>query len=801
MRVKVRCIMWVRITALLILLWPGTALGQILRNPQYAFRPTTQRDQVVRRIKRLVQPTITCPALVPYGGRFTIRVKAVRGPDDKLLKSGLGSWRVYLLRQGKRPATRCRVVQVALKGGNLELLTELPASLARDVYTLRVMGTGVDESQANAVRVYGASQPESFRFAVISDHQLWDPSYKVSGKEINAGAYPRQDKQDDNLAITKQGFAELALQDPDFVLHLGDLVYGVDYPREYQQAWSMLQDSGLAIYAVPGNHDAYGDYVVKLRGGALNLISGALGCRRHLEGKLNWGKAWVFITCMYGDIKELLYADLHRDGRVYWERQLGPPGEFAFNYGRLRFVGLNTFDGTPERRHAFSILMDAFDLRLGVPAVDNYGGYLTKGQLRFVEQQAQLTKSQGLTLVVFGHHDPRGNPRGQRYHANEPFPTDPLGMGGFEQWNYDSSKWDSDPHDKRTDETAKRNSGLALVEILARHGGYYLSGHLHQDGRQVYEKGSRLLGIPLRQRLEFIRTTTAASSVRGDGYWGYRVIQVHGRQLFAKDYAAEHGLASVPAGNLWAGPAKGSPPEVMINSGLPRPTRAVISMDLPRRQEGYRFRLRPAQEGDHALDPSEKQPRVLSAMTLGKVMSYQVELLLPPAAFPPQERSLVRRKLRALPARGNKPPRPVVDATTPGGIVLQSPEDGFDAVVGQPLLLSAARSTDSEGDRIIAYIWDLGESRQARGSKVIARFGSPGERTIKLTVVDEAGAASSVTRRVKIQPPTPPGCRGCCAGEGNPTGPIVLGAVALLLAGNGLWRFRRRKRRDKRGCK
>ena len=50
----------------------------------------------------------------------------------------------------------------------------------------------------------------------------------------------------------------------------------------------------------------------------------------------------------------------------------------------FRFIGLNTMDGSPERRHAYSFFVDAFDLHLGAPFVDNYGGYLSPAQLAAV---------------------------------------------------------------------------------------------------------------------------------------------------------------------------------------------------------------------------------------------------------------------------------------------------------------------------------------------------------------------------------------------------------------------------------
>ena len=773
-------------------LLPISAGAQTLYDQDYAHRPTKQRDVVVRRIQRLLAPTITFPALVTAGGELSVMIRASRGPDGKLrVTRSPARWEVFVLRRGQKPVRRCRVLGVTLRGETLHLRAIVPVTLARDVYDLRVMGPGVDENQPNAVRLLGNDPGDAFRIAMVADHQLWDPSYRLTGRGINTNTFPRDAKAADNIAITRQGFAELRLLDPDFVINAGDMVFGVDFPKEYEHARSLIRDARLPMFAVPGNHDGYAAYVVKLRGSALTMVSGMVACKQHIEGEMTWAKAWVFITCLYGDIKELLYADLHRDGLVYWKRQLGPT-TYAFDRGKMRFLGLNTYGGTPERRHAFSIYMDAFDLRLGVPAVDNYGGYLTSEQLEFVRQQARRASRQGRTLVVFGHHDPRGNARGNRYHANEPFPTDPVSMGGFEEWNYDSKQWDSDRTDRRSNETAHRHTGKKLLEILAWHGGYYLCGHVHHDQRTVYEPGSKIMGIPVRRRLEIIRVTTAAAGCTKRGYWGYRLLEVNGKQITTADYDLPRGLPSVPVGNLWIKHTAGPPHETLITSHLPQPTRMVVNVTVPASETGYRFRLRPADVEVPGGAHKETQPRVRQVREEGGKMIFWVEVKLVAAHFPPRERTLVRRILRALKARDNTAPTAVIEAVAAGTNQIQSPAGGFDAVVGQPLLLSAERSRDDQGDRILDYLWDLGEGKTARGTRVAHRFASPGKRTIKLTLVDETGARSTASRVVNIQhPPPPPGCKGCCAPVDLSTGVGSVALLALVAGALAVWRRRR----------
>jgi hypothetical protein len=782
---------------------PGQSLGQpVLFDPDYSIRPTQQRDGVVRRIDRIVAPTLTFPALVRTGGRFLVELRVTVGADGKpLAVAPVERYEVDLLVRGEQPPLRCVVRGATRHGGLLRLEVEVPAALARDLYDLHVMGPGVADRQPSAVRIYGGGPPDRFRFGVVSDHQLWDPSYRISGRALNAGLYPRREKTPANLAAAGQGLAELALQDPDFVLHLGDLSFGLDFQREVPEGRELLVGSRIPVFAIPGNHDGYADYVVRLRGGALALVGGALGCRRHLEGELDWGKAWVFISCVYGDVKELLYADLHRDGLVYWTRQLGPPA-YAFDHGRVRFVAINTYDGTPERRHAFSIYMDAFDLKLGVPSVDNYGGYLTAEQLGFIRKEARRASARGQTLVVFGHHDPRGNSEGQPYHANEPFPTDPLSLGGFEEWNYESSRWDSDPRDARRAETAERNSGTELLAILAEHGGYYLCGHAHHDQRRVYPPGSMLGRHRVKRRLEFIRTTTASASCRNGSYWGYRMIEVAGGELRAVDYAPEHGLGSIPVGNLWV--ERSDKSEAELATGLPRPTAVALRLELPSTAEGHRFRFAsPRKEGgerDLLAPVGTGSPTVEELMVAGSRTIFRLALTLPSASFPPSELALRRVALRAVPARGNRPPTPRIDVSSAAvldpmrGERARPPELAW---VGQPVLFSSERSRDPDGDRILVRLWDLGDGRSGRGARLATVYGGPGKRTVRLTLFDEAGARASTTRELVVENRPPPGCGGCCAppSPGSPRRAWGLGALValagLLLAGTILWRRRR----------
>ena len=776
----------------LLLLALGVLSGPVARaaepwDPGYSEPSSRQTRQTTRRIHQIVSPTVSCPVLALAGGEVKVLLRAGAGvpvPRPAELRARIVSAR------GVGCAAEVRAI--GLRRGLVQVTLRVPWELARDVYDLEVMGPGFRDRQPNAVRVTGAAPRERYRIVVMSDHQLWDPSYRVSGRQINAEAYPRPDAARENEAIARQGFREVALLDPEFVLYTGDLLFGLDYGREYDEMVALLREARLPVFAVPGNHDGYAIYAVRLKGGAVRLLGGAVSCRSRLEGELSWQKAWNFVTCLYGDVKPHLFAELERDGLVDWARQLGPPA-YAFAHGRLRFVGLNTYDGSPERRHAFALYVDAFDLHLGAPAVDNYGGYLSEAQLRFVREQAEQAEREGRRLVVFGHHDPRGNAEGTAYHANLPFPTDPLSLEGFDEWNYDAESWNSDPRAAPRKESAEQNSGVALLGILARYGGYYLSGHVHRDSRRSYPAGSRLGPHAVARPVEFIRTTTAASSVQPGGYWGYRVLEVDGDTLRGVDYAPELGLSSVPVGNLWT-TATTATEEREVVYGLPRPARLSLRFTLPRRAEGYRFRVVRA-AGDAKNGEARGAPVTVDEIAWEPTTTtYAVGLEVRAAEFPPRLEAYRRMRVRAEPAAGNRPPDPWMRFAVEGVPADRSATASM-VRVGQSVVFHAGGG-DPDGDRIVDHQWTLGGRVVGRGPRWVHRFAGLGSWQVGLVVADEAGSRGSVVRKVEVLPPSAAGCGGC-AGPAGGADPGLRAGVAVLAA-IGLARARRGSRTGKR---
>jgi len=272
------------------------------------------------------------------------------------------------------------------------------------------------------------------------------------------------------------------------------------------------------------------------------------------------------------------------------------------------------------------------------------------------------------------------------------------------------------------------------------------------------------------------------------------MLEVRGDLIAAVNYAPDHALGSVPAGNLWARPLPpppGAAGETELASALPRPTRLTVRWTLPERPEGYRFQVSAAtRDGGGVAQAIGARPTVRELLFAAGTVTYWVEASAPAAVFPPAPQTTVRRSLRAVVARDNRPPRGVIDVVAAPST---SRPHGFDAVVGQTVLLSAERSVDEQRDRIIAFLWDLGGARRARGPRIAHTFASPGPHVVKLTVSDEAGARATVVRELRVALPPSPGCAGCCTPR-RVTGAAAAGAgVVALLAVAVLWWRRRRK--------
>ncbi|MCK5798216.1 MAG: PKD domain-containing protein, partial [Deltaproteobacteria bacterium] len=254
---------------------------------------------------------------------------------------------------------------------------------------------------------------------------------------------------------------------------------------------------------------------------------------------------------------------------------------------------------------------------------------------------------------------------------------------------------------------------------------------------------------------------------------------------------------SVPEGNFWVRdlPAKLPTREREVATSLPEVMKIRVPWELPTRQGGYRFRLFSAPGSGDPLE-SFSSPRVDEIAIRGDQTTYWVGLTLPASSWPPRETTVRRMRLRAMAARDNTAPRPVIDMAVAGGLALQQVDDRFDVAPGEAVLLSAARSTDAEGDRIVSYLWDFGEGYGARGERVVHTFAGAGTHLLRLTLVDETGVQASVSRKLRVQAPLPRvGCGSCALGDRGES----LASFSLVVFALGIAFAVGRRRRGRRG--
>lgn len=722
------------------------------------------------RIRDLRSPVIGHPALVHAGKRFAVWTTRPFAVARLLPADGCGG-----------PITLRPGVSSSQADGRL-VRTEVtvPADAPRAPWHLELLwedGTRFEEPLA--VRVLGPAPAAGegdvpFRFAVMTDHQLLDPSWELGDTAQAPSKRPWHGEKKANLAMTEQIFRELGLLDPDMVVHLGDLLFGLKFPEEYAAMYRRVAGSRLVGFYIPGNHDGYATYSVRLPElGALAL--GVVSCRakmpKNLDFTANWYEIFTFLSCLYSDLKEELFDHLVADGLEHWKATLGPLNH-AHARGRFHFIFLNTYGGTNRRRHSFSVYVKMFDRHIGAPMVDNYGGTLSEEDLVFVQAELAEAAGHGRTPVVFAHHDPRGNTDAAPYHQNEPFPTDPVGINHFEEWNYDGA-WDSNPDDARGKESGTDNSGTRLLALLARSGGYYISGHLHKDGEWRYAPGSTLgKALRVERQLTFVKVTTAASSTKDGSRWGYRLFTAlpDGTLDLAP---VVPGRKSVPAGNFWVETKLSDDRgEVRVHNALPVPLTLHVPVCVPAAAVGYRL-----VSGTGARQTLVDAPDAPEGF---RRFVWRVNVPMGVSAFAtPGILDLV-----VAPADGNRPPQ--VRITADGRPVTPESE------VPAPRVLDASGTTDPDGDPLGGAHFMTGDAR------VDGTRWAPGQATGPFTfaVRDDAGAWTRARYTLgpprRPDPPRSAGPRGCGC---NCTFATTAGSGAgLLLIGAALWFFRRRAR-------
>ncbi|MGI6393411.1 MAG: metallophosphoesterase family protein [bacterium] len=363
----------------------------------------------------------------------------------------------------------------------------------------------------------------STRFFIWTDPQIEDLQSKIAKLDFNSEEYPF--KSDSILDFSKQeGIIKATISnfnagDRHFVTVLGDLVFGINYQREYEDILSLLYNYELPIFPIPGNHDGYAKFTVET----------------NLNSPLEW------------------------DGLEYWAKFIGPH-YYAFSFNEQTFLMLNSYDGTPQRRAAGDPI--GLGDNAAVP-VANWGGFFTEPILNWIE----IMMNDYNVFGLFTHMTPLGqNAEGVYVKMKKYTKTNSLGLSGSQEWNIESADFDSDPTDSIFLETSTRNTGITAASFMTKQSPppICFSGHTHKDAVYYFEKGEELVkgsGVLAKDDMEFIMTTTGATS--GKKYWGFRKIDVSVTGDVSYNYTCDRGVdcfpddnnnkgfQSVPSGNMW----------------------------------------------------------------------------------------------------------------------------------------------------------------------------------------------------------------------------------------------------------
>ena len=449
---------------------------------------------------------------------------------------------------------------------------------ARYDLTVKVYGDENEMVSRNAVFFPHYEESDPAKFLIVADPQIEDLlSKKTDDMNFNPENYPFYAENslldyDQQFGIIKATFSHLNSADTNFSIMLGDIAYGRNYQQEYSDFYDMMLELEIPMFSIPGNHDGYAQFTVV----------------------------------------DDLTSPLEYDGLEYWAKFLGPKNN-AFRFRNKTYLLLNTYDGTSQRRASNQIGIG----NTGASPVANWGGYLAEKTLNWAEKMLEDND----VAAVFGHMTPLGQDGTGVYHANRAFSKiyGIVSVIDEQEWNIDSSSWDSDLTDGIFNETQTSNNGVSLTSFLAKKANppIYFSGHTHHDKVFTFEKGTEIIpdtGVIAPEKMEFIMTTTMATSGSGD-YWGFRRVEMSDDDVSYNYSCGRYencsikngsGMQSVPAGNLWVkyswtngsadkdsifkgGDGKTSSVTAEIVNYLPTEENVTLRFVMPKAQYGYKL--------------------------------------------------------------------------------------------------------------------------------------------------------------------------------------------------------------------
>ncbi len=602
-----------------------------------------------------------------------------------------------------------------LKNQNIcKVTATIPPVLPATVFdlTIRLIG-GAHFFSPHAV---GFVKDGPIRFIVFADPQIEDLQAKSATKmNYNDHMYPGYSDSLLDYSIQEGiigiSISQYNISQTDFVTTLGDIVFSIDYNKEYIQIADFLLHSEIPMFAVPGNHDGYAQF--------------------NDQNDFNSG---------------LLF-----DGLNYWRAFVGPVSS-AFKVKGKTLLMLNTYGGTAARRASGPPLGIGDN---AVTPVSNFGGFLEDTMLTWI---GNILLQQDV-VGIFSHQLPLGLPQEERYHAMQKFPKNSaLGAAlNFQEWNYETAAFDSNPADTIADETPDNNTGTTLAREISLYDKpiAYFSGHAHIDRNNCFKKGENLIpdtDITASKDVCFYQTTTAASS--GSHYWGIRPVSFengvfHANYLCDGDEpcypdSSEHpGFQSIPTGNLWVEYHwKDQSSLYLGGDGTSEVVRATVTNYLPTNVPVTLRFILPSHDGGYSINNTDFSIDGIAQSENGALTYLTVSGTI---AAGTTEEQFLKKDFHAT----------KLDISVK---VEKGSSDGIHPVIVCPETVQAEETVQCEIDdnkKLISYAWTVnGVLLSARPTISFPAEQCDGQCTVSVKVFDTYGRNGTAETTVAVTEPT-----------------------------------------------
>ncbi len=400
----------------------------------YAWTEADQTQNILTSVKFIAYPVMGMPAIVQPGDALNVIVK-YKNPDyfnkptDYLVELTTAFTDVSGANIGDLVKQRYTLfVESADWDFDISayrVVVRIPADIPFDTYNIEVGTLKFSDRQPNAVSV--RPQGDSFRMAVFASPEEGNPT--PGNHALITKPYPGQNWMRPADSMIDQVLTwEFPFLGPALVIGCGNLIWGDSAGDGNDRFRGVLEESRTAVFLASGDRDGF---VFK-------------------QG-----------------------ADIVADGNSYFERYYGPRYS-SFNYGGLHFVNIDSYEGSVYRRAA--------NRGRGGLKASNTGVFRSEAQAAWLFLDLEAASSDGMPVVVFMHHDPRGP-----YVANSPA-ADAAAPDSSQEWNFESAEWDSDPSDSVSEETAQNNTGTNLLALFAANGvRTVFLGHAQTDRVDSFE--------------------------------------------------------------------------------------------------------------------------------------------------------------------------------------------------------------------------------------------------------------------------------------------------------------------------